>query len=84
MINCLAINYFGINNLNNVFICTVYKYLLCFCLQATIPGILCGPITAELVTASGGKWFPVFLVAAFVNFTGAIVYFTHSIATQVL
>lgn len=51
---------------------------------ATIPGILCGPITAELVTAGGGKWFPVFLVAALVNFFGALVYFSHSIATQVL
>ena len=26
---------------------------------ATIPGILCGPLTAELVTASHGRWLPV-------------------------
>lgn len=30
---------------------------------ATIPGILCGPLTAELVTQSHGRWFPVFVLA---------------------
>ncbi|XP_046416525.1 sodium-dependent phosphate transport protein 1, chloroplastic-like isoform X1 [Neodiprion fabricii] len=51
---------------------------------ATIPGILCGPLTAELVTASQGRWMPVFVLAAAVNFTGAIIYHTHSSALQVL
>lgn len=51
---------------------------------ATVPGILCGPVTASLVTGSNGKWIRVFLGATFVNLTGAFVYFTHSVATQVL
>ncbi|KAJ8939349.1 hypothetical protein NQ318_005710 [Aromia moschata] len=51
---------------------------------ATIPGILCGPVTASLVTASDGKWITVFLGATFVNLTGAVLYFTNSVATQVL
>jgi len=51
---------------------------------ATIPGILCGPITATLVTAADGKWLAVFLGATFINLAGALLYFTNSIATQVL
>ncbi|XP_051174429.1 uncharacterized protein LOC127290082 [Leptopilina boulardi] len=51
---------------------------------ATIPGILCGPLTAELVTASHGRWMPVFVLAAAINFTGAIIYQSHSSATAVL
>ncbi|KAK6622185.1 hypothetical protein RUM44_001992 [Polyplax serrata] len=51
---------------------------------ATIPGILCGPVTAELVTSSHGRWFPVFVLAAAVNFTGAVVYASQSSATQVV
>lgn len=51
---------------------------------ATIPGILCGPVTASLVTASNGKWVSVFLGATFINLTGACIYFTNSVATQVL
>lgn len=51
---------------------------------ATIPGILCGPLTAELVTQSHGRWFPVFVVAAAMNFVGAIIYASQSCATQVL
>uniref|UniRef100_A0A6A7FYL8 Sodium-dependent phosphate transport protein 1, chloroplastic-like n=3 Tax=Hirondellea gigas TaxID=1518452 RepID=A0A6A7FYL8_9CRUS len=45
---------------------------------ATIPGMLCGPLTAQLVTASHGRWFPVFLLAATVNCTAAIIYYTQS------
>lgn len=52
--------------------------------QATIPGILCGPLTAELVTASHGWWMPVFVLAAAINFTGAIIYQSHSSALPVL
>mgnify|MGYP005983881925 FL=1 len=51
---------------------------------ATIPGILCGPVTASLVTAFDGKWMTVFLGATFVNLMGAFIYFTNSVATQVL
>lgn len=58
--------------------------IICFNLQATIPGILCGPLTAELVTTSHGRWFPVFVLAAGVNFTGAVIYYSQSSASQVL
>ncbi|XP_045466330.1 probable anion transporter 4, chloroplastic [Harmonia axyridis] len=51
---------------------------------ATIPGVLCGPVTASLVTASGGKWMSVFLGATLINIVGAFIYFTNSMATQVL
>ncbi|XP_039286184.1 sodium-dependent phosphate transport protein 1, chloroplastic-like [Nilaparvata lugens] len=51
---------------------------------ATIPGILCGPLTAELVTTSHGRWFPVFVLAAGVNFTAAVIYYSQSAASQVL
>lgn len=51
---------------------------------ATIPGILCGPVTAELVTSSHGRWFPVFVLAAVINFTGAVVYASQSSATQIV
>lgn len=51
---------------------------------ATIPGILCGPLTAELVTQSHGRWFPVFVLAALVNFVGAVIYHSQSSASQVL
>lgn len=53
-------------------------------LQATIPGIMCGPLTAELVTQSHGRWFPVFIIAAGVNFVGAVIYQSQSAASQVL
>lgn len=51
---------------------------------ATIPGILCGPLTAELVTQSHGRWFPVFVLAATINFVGAVVYTSQSSASQAL
>lgn len=51
---------------------------------ATIPGILCGPLTAELVTQSHGRWFPVFVLAAAVNFVGAVIYGSQSSASPVL
>jgi sugar phosphate permease len=51
---------------------------------ATIPGILCGPLTAELVTQSHGRWFPVFVLAATINFVGAIIYTSQSSASQAL
>lgn len=51
---------------------------------ATIPGILCGPLTAELVTTSHGRWFPVFVLAASINFTSAVIYYSQSSASQTL
>ncbi|MCL4123336.1 UNVERIFIED_CONTAM: hypothetical protein GTU68_016456 [Idotea baltica] len=51
---------------------------------ATIPGILCGPLTAELVTASHGRWFPVFLLAGTINFTASIIYYTQSSSKPIL
>ena len=71
---------------------SLYYYLLYFqivlmygcVLQATIPGILCGPLTAELVVASHGRWFPVFFLAGTINFTGAMIYYTQSSARPIL
>ncbi|MPC08571.1 Sodium-dependent phosphate transport protein 1, chloroplastic [Portunus trituberculatus] len=51
---------------------------------ATIPGILCGPLTAELVVASHGRWFPVFFLAGTINFTAAMIYHTQSSARPIL
>ncbi|KAK4476003.1 hypothetical protein MN116_001237 [Schistosoma mekongi] len=51
---------------------------------ATIPGIVCGPLTAELVITSGGRWFPVFILAGFINVIGAVVYISQSSTMQVL
>lgn len=51
---------------------------------ATIPGILCGPVTAELVTASQGRWFPVFVLASGINFTAAVIYHSQSSASQII
>ena len=51
---------------------------------ATIPVIICGPLTAELVVQSGGRWSPVFLIASAVNFVGAIIYYSHSGASQII
>lgn len=51
---------------------------------ATIPGLLCGPLTAELVTQSQGRWLPVFVLAAGVNFVGAIIYTSQSSAKVVV
>lgn len=51
---------------------------------ATIPAIIGGPLTAELVVKSGGRWSPVFLIAAMMNCVGAIIYYSHSSANQIL
>ncbi|CAH8625283.1 unnamed protein product [Heterobilharzia americana] len=51
---------------------------------ATIPGIICGPLTTELVVTSGGRWFPVFILAGFINVVGAVVYVSQSATIQVL
>jgi hypothetical protein len=62
----------------------MYLHYSVFIFQATIPGILCGPLTAELVTQSHGRWFPVFVIAAGVNFVGGMVYLSQSAASQLL
>jgi len=51
---------------------------------ATIPAIVCGPLTAELVVQSGGRWSPIFLIAAAVNSVGAIIYYSHSSTNHIL
>uniref|UniRef100_A0A8D8YMG6 Ascorbate transporter, chloroplastic n=2 Tax=Cacopsylla melanoneura TaxID=428564 RepID=A0A8D8YMG6_9HEMI len=51
---------------------------------ATIPGMLCGPLTAELVTSSAGHWFPVFILAASINVLGAVVFYSQSSASPIL
>ncbi|PAA63220.1 hypothetical protein BOX15_Mlig008054g1 [Macrostomum lignano] len=50
---------------------------------ATIPGVLCGPLTAELVTKSGGRWFPVYILAGLMNLVGAVIYASQSSASQI-
>lgn len=50
---------------------------------ATIAGIACGPLTAEIVVKSGGRWFPVFWIAALMQLVGAIVYYSHSSSSQI-
>ncbi|KAI3379631.1 hypothetical protein SNEBB_001796 [Seison nebaliae] len=44
----------------------------------TIPGILCGPITVEIVQMSHGRWFPVFFLAAILNLFSSLFYHLHS------
>ncbi|VEL24334.1 unnamed protein product [Protopolystoma xenopodis] len=51
---------------------------------ATIPGVLCGPLTAELVMQSSGRWFPVFVLAGFINLASALAYISQSAAHQVV
>ncbi|KAH9281175.1 Sodium-dependent phosphate transport protein 1, chloroplastic [Echinococcus granulosus] len=51
---------------------------------ATIPGILCGPLTAYLVTEYSGHWLSVFIIAGFVNIFGAAVYLCYSTASPVM
>ncbi|KAM3185943.1 hypothetical protein ACTXT7_005341 [Hymenolepis weldensis] len=51
--------------------------------QATIPGILCGPLTAHMVTQSG-RWFPVFIIAGLVNILGAGIYLCNSSASPIM
>lgn len=51
---------------------------------ATIPGMLCGPLTAHMVTTGGGGWVPVFLLSTAINLFGAMFYFGNSAATQVI
>ncbi|KAM7541824.1 hypothetical protein Aperf_G00000014032 [Anoplocephala perfoliata] len=51
---------------------------------ATIPGILCGPLTAHMVTQSSGQWFPVFIIAGLVNILGAVIYLCNSSASPIM
>ncbi|XP_022902815.1 uncharacterized protein [Onthophagus taurus] len=51
---------------------------------ATVPGVLCGPVTAHLVVRYGMRWAPVFLLAMAINLSGAGVYFRYGKATQVI
>lgn len=51
---------------------------------ATVPGLLCGPLTAGLVNQSNGRWLPVFWLAAAINFVGGIIYTSQSSTSQVI
>lgn len=51
---------------------------------ATLPGVLIGPVTAHLVVESGHRWFPVFILAAALNMTAAVIYIGNAAATQVI
>ena len=52
--------------------------------QDTIRAIICGPLTAELVFKSDGRWIPVFLIAAAVDSVGAVIYYSHSGSNQII
>ncbi|XP_017785194.1 PREDICTED: sodium-dependent phosphate transport protein 1, chloroplastic-like [Nicrophorus vespilloides] len=49
---------------------------------ATIPGVICGPLTAHLVTSS--SWVMVYLISTAINLLGALFYFTNCAANQVI
>jgi hypothetical protein len=51
---------------------------------ATIAFIMCGPLTAELVVKSGGRWSPVFLITAALNACASVIYYSHSTASQLI
>uniref|UniRef100_A0A915PWW6 Major facilitator superfamily (MFS) profile domain-containing protein n=1 Tax=Setaria digitata TaxID=48799 RepID=A0A915PWW6_9BILA len=51
---------------------------------ATLPGLTVGPLTAHLVVESSGRWWPAFILAAVLNFTGAAVYATYAAVKQVI
>jgi len=51
---------------------------------ATIPGILCGPVTAHLVTFSTSGWAKVFFLSTGINLFGALFYFKYSTANQII
>ncbi|KAL3311816.1 hypothetical protein Ciccas_009599 [Cichlidogyrus casuarinus] len=45
---------------------------------ALVPGLFLGPLTAFLVTESGGRWFPTFILTSVVNVVGAFIYYVES------
>ncbi|CAK9300999.1 unnamed protein product [Gordionus sp. m RMFG-2023] len=51
---------------------------------AALPGMICGPLTAELVHAGRGRWFPVFWIAGLINVLAAVVYLGNSKASPIL
>uniref|UniRef100_A0A5S6Q6Q0 MFS domain-containing protein n=1 Tax=Trichuris muris TaxID=70415 RepID=A0A5S6Q6Q0_TRIMR len=51
---------------------------------ATLPGLVVGPLTADFVAQSSGRWGPVFVLAAAVNLVGAVVYFSHASTKPVI
>jgi hypothetical protein len=51
---------------------------------ATIPGILLGPLTAEIVTNSDGRWFPIFLITIAMNLLASVYYQLYSTSNQIL
>ncbi|KRZ21640.1 Exosome component 10 [Trichinella pseudospiralis] len=46
--------------------------------QATLPGLVVGPLTADFVMQSSGRWGPVFILAAMLNLVGSVIYLNYS------
>jgi hypothetical protein len=55
-----------------------------FRLQATLPGLTVGPLTAKLVVDSNGRWWPTYVLAGALNFLGAVVYANFATTKQIL
>lgn len=53
-------------------------------LQATLPGLTVGPLTARLVVDSNGRWWPTFVLAGALNFCGAVIYANFASTNQVI
>ncbi|KRZ27599.1 putative anion transporter 4, chloroplastic [Trichinella pseudospiralis] len=45
---------------------------------ATLPGLVVGPLTADFVMQSSGRWGPVFILAAMLNLVGSVIYLNYS------
>ena len=53
------------------------------CSQASIPGIVAGPVTATIVQYTG-QWRTVFLITSLINLFGASIYMSYSATSQVI
>ncbi|VDP13976.1 unnamed protein product [Soboliphyme baturini] len=51
---------------------------------ATLPGLVVGPLTAEFVTQSSGRWWPAFVLAGMLNLTGAVAYLNYGSTKQII
>lgn len=49
---------------------------------ATLPGLVVGPLTAEFVVESSGRWWPVYVLAGMLNLVGAVIYAGHASTKQ--
>jgi hypothetical protein len=53
-------------------------------LQATMPGLMVGPLTAHLVVDSNGRWWPTFVLAGALNACGAVIYANFATTMQII